>query len=86
MGGGGVGVKGEDVEVGGDGANPDERIGSDDPVSRDAAVAAAATLSKVPNTSMLLDEIEGSRFSGGGGTGSGGGVGRGSACDESASS
>ena len=32
--------------VGGGGANPDARIGSDEPVSREAAVAAAATLDK----------------------------------------
>jgi hypothetical protein len=32
--------------------------GSDDPVSREAAVAAAATLSSVPRTSILLDDID----------------------------
>jgi hypothetical protein len=29
---------------GGDGANPEDKIGSDEPVSKEAAVAAAATL------------------------------------------
>jgi hypothetical protein len=33
------------------------RFEAAEPVRRDAAVAAAATLSKVPKTSMLLDEI-----------------------------
>jgi len=41
--------------------------GSDDPVSRDAAVAAAATLSNVPRTSMLLDDIDPSGLWGCGG-------------------
>jgi hypothetical protein len=50
--------------VGGGGASPDDKIGSDEPVSREAAVAAAATLSNVPKTSILLEDIEGSRFSG----------------------
>lgn len=39
------------------GASPENRMGSDEPVSKDAAVAAAATLNKVPNTSILLGEI-----------------------------
>lgn len=41
------------------GARPEERMGSEDPVSKLAAVAAAATLSSVPRTSILLDEIVG---------------------------
>lgn len=43
--------------VGVGGVRPEESIGSEDPVSKDAAVAAAATLKRVPSTSMLLDEI-----------------------------
>lgn len=39
------------------GARPDERIGSEEPVRSEAAVAAAATLSRVPNTSMLPGDI-----------------------------
>jgi hypothetical protein len=39
------------------GARPEENIGSEDPVRRDAAVAAAATLKRVPKTSILLGEI-----------------------------
>ena len=60
-------------------------MGSDEPVSKDAAVAAAATLrrmkyfkkrkgichfahlSNVPKTSMLLEDIDGTRFSVAGG-------------------
>jgi len=41
----GVGCGGGEV-MGGGGASPDDRIGSDEPVSREAAVAAAATLDK----------------------------------------
>jgi hypothetical protein len=41
------------------GARPEDKIGSDDPVKREAAVAAAATLRSVPKTSILLDEIDG---------------------------
>jgi hypothetical protein len=51
MGGGGVEGLG--------GARPEDKIGSDDPVKREAAVAAAATLRSVPKTSILLDEIDG---------------------------
>jgi hypothetical protein len=39
-----------------EGLSPDVNMGSDDPVNRDAAVAAAATLRRVPRTSMLLAE------------------------------
>lgn len=38
-------------------ARPEESMGSDEPVSREAAVAAAATPSNVPSTSRLFDEI-----------------------------
>jgi hypothetical protein len=41
------------------GLSPDVNIGSDDPVNRDAAVAAAATLRRVPRTSILLGERAG---------------------------
>lgn len=46
--GGGEGANTFEVELvaGGGGANPDDKIGSDDPVSKEAAVAAAATLQK----------------------------------------
>jgi hypothetical protein len=41
------------------GARPEDKIGSEDPVKREAAVAAAATLRSVPKTSILLEEIDG---------------------------
>lgn len=47
------------------GASPEERMGSEDPVSKEAAVAAAATLKSVPRTSMLLEEIVGTRSASG---------------------
>lgn len=37
-------------------ASPDEKRGSEDPVTKEAAVAAVATLSRVPRTSILVDE------------------------------
>jgi hypothetical protein len=43
----GRGDPGEDDTLGFGGARPDDRMGSDEPVSRDAAVAAAATLGRM---------------------------------------
>jgi hypothetical protein len=45
-------------------ARPEDKSGSEEPETSDAAVAAVATLSKVPRTSILVGESDNGRDAG----------------------